>query len=113
MSFDQSDIAATDITSGGAASPGDAPGKRAGIWSEHLAAGRAFDPHALRRAFPDRWMAFLHAHFRSTLEVALFFDVNERTARKWWEGVGGCQGAPVAMAAAAHPEGFRTIILAA
>jgi hypothetical protein len=48
--------------------------------------GRRIDLHALRRVFPDRWAAFLRSHFRSSTEVAYFFDVNEKTARLWMEG---------------------------
>lgn len=44
------------------------------------------DLEAVLRVFPDRWPALLKAHFSSPVEVALFFRVSERAARKWWEG---------------------------
>lgn len=48
--------------------------------------GRPFDMHALRRAFPARWGEFVRRHFRNVTDVAVFFDVEDRTARYWWEG---------------------------
>jgi hypothetical protein len=59
-------------------------------------------------AFPDRWQAFLRAHFRNAFEVAVFFSVTPKAAEKWWEGIGGPQGSKLAYAleeiegAAAH-----------
>lgn len=73
--------------------------------------GSRFDPHAYRRAFPDRWMQFLHAHHRDATEVAFFYGVTERAARDWWEGVSGPRGSAVAIAAGTHPEGFSQIVL--
>jgi hypothetical protein len=37
-------------------------------------------------------MAFLRAHFQSPLHAAVFFDVDEKAARNWWEGVTGPMG---------------------
>lgn len=65
--------------------------------------GHPCDPHAIRRAFPEQWRGFLHAHFRSVAEVALFFSVEDRTARNWWEGSHSPQGWAVAMAVQAIP----------
>lgn len=79
--------------------------------SSGLSFGSRFDPHAYRRAFPDRWMAFLHAFHRDATEVAYVYGVTDRAARDWWEGVSGPRGAAVAMAAAAEPEGFAHYIL--
>lgn len=73
--------------------------------------GVRFDPHAFRRAFPDRWSAFLRAHHRDATEVAFFYGVTDRAARDWWEGVSGPKGAVVALAAAAEPEGFERYLL--
>ena len=81
-----------------APSPGTAPDSLVGLLS-----GRPCDPMAFRRLYPDRWSAFLHAQFRSPLEVAVFFSVNEKTARQWWEGVTGPQGWASAYAVAAIP----------
>jgi hypothetical protein len=48
---------------------------------------RPFDMHGCRRSFPDRWSAFLRAHFASPVQVALFFDMQDTTtARHWWNG---------------------------
>lgn len=52
-----------------------------------LLSGRPCDPRVFRARYPDRWMAFLHAHFHGALHVAIFFEVDERTGRLWWEGV--------------------------
>jgi len=51
-----------------------------------LAVARPFDLHRFRAMFPTRWAAFLKAHFRSTAEIAAFFDVDDKTARNWVEG---------------------------
>lgn len=56
-----------------------------GICSE-LLSGRPIDLHRMRAVFPDRWAAFLKAHFRNSVTVAFFFSVDERTARLWLEG---------------------------
>lgn len=47
-------------------------------------AGLPADPTAYRRAFRDRWGAFLRANFHNHLHVAVFFSVDERTSRNWW-----------------------------
>ncbi|WP_147127796.1 hypothetical protein [Shimia ponticola] len=39
-----------------------------------------------RAQTPARWQAFLHAHFSSAAEVAVFFDVDDKTGRNWWNG---------------------------
>lgn len=51
-----------------------------------IVSGRRADLDGMRRKTPDRWMAFLHAHFRDTVSVAYFFGVDEKTARNWWNG---------------------------
>lgn len=68
-----------------------------------LLAGRACDPRAFRRAYPDRWMNFMRAHFCNALHAAVFFDVDEKTARLWWEGVNSPQGWAVEFAIRSIP----------
>lgn len=74
--------------------------------------GRACDPLAFYRAFPDRWMAFLHAHFRDPIHVAFVFGVSDKAARKWWEGVGGPQGDKVGLALVIVPEAAAMLLAA-
>lgn len=57
-----------------------------------LLRGRPCDPRQFRAQYPQRWQAFLRAHFMSTVHVAAFFDTDEKTARLWWEGVNAPQG---------------------
>jgi hypothetical protein len=78
-----------------------------------LLSGRPCDPLAFRRCYPDRWSGFLRAHFRGPLEVALFFSVDERTARQWWEGTTGPQGWAPTFAVAAIPGAARFLARAA
>lgn len=70
-----------------------------------------FDPEAFYRMFPDRWMAFLHAHHRSVIEVAAFYSISEKAAAKWWNGIGGPRGDKVVLAAVTHPEGFKKYLV--
>lgn len=78
-------------TAGAAASFGESSGAR-------------FDPDAYRRAFPDRWSAFVRAHHRSPTEVAFFYGVTDRAARDWWEGVSAPRGSVVAQAHASFAD---------
>lgn len=57
-----------------------------------LLSGRPCDPRELRARFPGMWMAFLKAHFQSHMHAAVFFSVEEKTARLWWEGCNAPQG---------------------
>ena len=63
---------------GGGESSGVGSGVRAGVPA---------DPMAYRRQFRDRWADFLRAHFQSHLHVAMFFSVDEKTSRQWWNYV--------------------------
>ena len=60
-----------------------AGGVSSGIGSG-VSAGLPADPMAYRRQFRDKWTDFLRSHFQSHLHVALFFSVDERTSRNWW-----------------------------
>ena len=78
--------------------------------SEHLFRGRATDLLAVQRMFPAQWMAFLRAHFVSSVHVAHFFGVTERAADKWWHGVNGPQGSKVALAYSEYPVQARAYL---
>jgi len=72
--------------------------------ADHLASmgrlqGRAVDPLSFYARFPERWAAFLNDSFRGYPEgearevaVAVFYSVTQRCARKWLNGLGGCNG---------------------
>ena len=75
-------------------------------------AGLPFDLHHYRVVFPDRWMEFLHAHFRDHIHVAFVFGVSERAARKWWEGIGAPR-AEFALAACKHIPGAAEYLMEA
>ena len=74
--------------------------------------GQPFDLHRYRVVFPDRWMEFLHGHFRDPVHVAFMFGVSERAARKWWEGVGAPR-AEFALAACKHIPGAAEFLMEA
>lgn len=74
--------------------------------------GRPFDLHHYRTIFPDRWSAFLRAHFRDHIHVAFMFGVSERAARKWWEGIGAPR-AEFALAACKHIPGAAEYLMEA
>lgn len=93
----------------GAGAPAGGPtGDLAGLLS-----GRPCDPMAFRRLYPHRWSGFLRAHFRNATEVAVFFSVNEKTARQWWEGLTGPQGWAAAYAVAAIPSASQHLLRSA
>ncbi|WP_131802325.1 hypothetical protein [Yoonia tamlensis] len=56
------------------------------------------------------WRAFLHAHYRNQIEVAYCYGVTEKAAEKWWLGIGGPNGAKVAIAYQTHPAGAATFL---
>ncbi|EDM70810.1 hypothetical protein RAZWK3B_15473 [Roseobacter sp. AzwK-3b] len=58
---------------------------------------------AYRRAFRDRWTDFLRAHFQSHMHVAVFFSVDEKTARLWWNYANEPRGWAVSYAMATIP----------
>ena len=76
-------------------------------------AGRPVDLHAYRRVFKTRWAGFLRAHFRNSLDVAVHFSVDEKTARLWLEGVNGPQGWVVAHALCSIPGAADDLMKAA
>lgn len=72
--------------------------------------GRPCDPRAFQRLYPDRWHDFLKAHFRNSVEVAAFFDVNEKTARLWLEGCNAPRGWAVAYAVTRLPSAAKYLL---
>lgn len=76
----------------------------------NLLRGRPCDPYAIKRTMPARWSMFLRAHFRSVAEVAVFFDVADRTAEYWWYGGTAPSGSAVALAAVAFPASFDAMM---
>lgn len=79
--------------------------KSSGIYS-----GRPCDPRAFQRVYPDHWHEFLKAHFRNSVEVAAFFDVNEKTARLWLEGCNAPRGWAVAYAVTRLPSAAKYLL---
>jgi hypothetical protein len=71
--------------------------------------GKPFDLHHFRAVFPDQWSQLIRRHFRSTVEVAYFFSVDEKTARNWWEGVTGPSGHAVAIAIRCLPDALHIL----
>lgn len=54
---------------------------------------RRVNPLVAYANFPERWRDFLRAFFPDAGEVAAFFRVSQKAAEKWWDGIGGAQGA--------------------
>jgi hypothetical protein len=73
----------------------------------------ALDPFRIHAEFPERWSAYIRAHFRNVSQVIAAFDVSERTARKWWEAETGANGGNVAVACRMHPETAPQMLFAA
>lgn len=82
---------------------------------EFLSGGRgALDPYTEHCEFPDRWRAYLIAHFGTRPDVvADAFGVTERAARKWLAGETGCKGGAVCIAVQLHPETAPQMLWAA
>jgi hypothetical protein len=78
-----------------------------------LLSGRRADPMAYRRVFRDRWAGFLRANFHNPLHVAVFFSVDEATARKWWWHVNEPSGWAVAYARQTIPGADAALRMAA
>lgn len=91
-----------------APAPRGSSGELSGVLS-----GRRADPMAYRRAFRDRWGAFLRGHFQNPLHVAVFFGVDEKTARQWWNDVNQPSGWAVAYAREAVPGAAEFLKVAA
>lgn len=92
----------------GGMSSGDCGGGLAGLLS-----GRPCDPRAFRRLYPERWAGFLSAHFRNSIEIAAFFDVDEKTARQWLNGVNAPQAWAASFAVVSIPGAAQYLMEAA
>ena len=92
----------------GGVSSGGCDGGLAGLLS-----GRPCDPRAFRRLYPDRWAAFLKAHFRNSTEIACFFDIDEKTARQWLNGINAPQAWAASFAVVSIPGAARELLEAA
>jgi len=110
---------ATSATRGGAVSPGisadKATGKNPGTIARGAVmpvGGRPFDAQAYYRVFRDRWPDFIRANFRTSAHVAVFFNVDDRTARQWMEGTTAPRGQCVALAVVAMPDEARAFLQA-
>lgn len=84
------------VSSGVAPDP--APGPASGEFP-----GRPVDLHRARCLMPGLWSEFVRANFRRPVDVAYFFDCDERTARNWWEGTSAPRAEVVILAAARIP----------
>lgn len=81
--------------------------------AEILGRRQVYDPHQVRRDFPNRWQAYIRANFRNLAHICQVFQVCERTARKWWDGETGANGAHVAVAVNEHPREAPAMLFAA
>ena len=87
-------------------------GVSSGFGADYSSGVRA-DPMAYRRIFRDRWTDFLRAHFQSHLHVAVFFNVDEKTARQWWNYVTEPKGWAVSYARDQIPGARKALQVAA
>lgn len=72
-----------------------------------------FDMMRFKTVFPHLWADFLRAHFQSSVHVALFFGVDDRTARHWLEGTTAPCGATAILAVARIPGALAELMEAA
>ncbi len=97
-------VPAKRASPGAPASPGVSTGQFPGV---------PVDLDRLRRVLPDRWSAFLRAHFRDRIHVAFIFGVDERTARNWWDGVGSPRAEVVLLTISQCPDALPYLMEAA
>ncbi|MGV6848571.1 MAG: hypothetical protein ACWA5A_09350 [Marinibacterium sp.] len=84
-----------------------------GTASDPARPGR-LDPHRVHREFPERWRDYIRAHYGTNYaRIMQEFHVSERTARKWCNGEGGCNGGNVAIAVERHPDTAPRMLFAA
>jgi hypothetical protein len=76
----------------------------------NLLQGRPFDPYAMKRVLPQEWGAFCRRQFRSSSEVAIFFDVSPRTAEYWWHGNHTGGAVHMALVALSFPAEFHEMM---
>ena len=89
------------------------PGHSFGKMSAGSAPRAGLDPHRIHRQFPERWSAYIKAHYRTLSEISDAFDVSEKTARNWWTGRTGANGGHVAIAVDRHPVEAPQMLFAA
>ncbi len=77
--------------------------------SPGIHAGKPFDMHRFRSVFPDRWSRFLRNHFRNAVHIAFFFNVDEKTARNWLDGVSTPSGHVVLATVAMFPGAVQAL----
>ncbi len=75
--------------------------------------GARVDLHGLRRRFPHQWADFLRRHFRNSVEVAVFFSCDEKTARNWLEGLSAPSSPAAIYAVASIPGALDELMRAA
>lgn len=85
--------------------PGECTGKGS-VVSPMPMSRRALLNHA-RHMSPHQWMKMMRAIFRNPLEVALFFDCDEKTGRNYWNGVGRPTLDRALVAQVVYPDEFR------
>lgn len=94
-----------------------APPVSPGECSGPVSGARSGAAHDILRQFrdetPARWQSFLQGHFASGLEVSLFFNVDEKTGRNWWNGVGRPALDKALYAELSFPDGYRAHMLPA
>ena len=64
------------------------------------------DPYEAHRIWPGLWAGFLKQAFRGpmiTARISMAFQVDDRTARKWLAGEGGCKAHHVRVAMQRDP----------
>jgi hypothetical protein len=76
-----------------------------------ILAGRPIDLDGMRRRLPGLWSSFIRAHFRSSTEVGYFFQVDEKTARNWFNGTNEPRLSAFAALMKRCPQSARTVIV--
>jgi len=116
-SFLRSKILGGDPVKGGAPSSGSGSRHYRGDQSGDLSGAGAvttsggIDPYAIAVEWPDRWSTYLRAAFRTPRDVARAFDISERTAGVWWDGLTGCKAQHLVVALKRDPERAADMLL--
>lgn len=65
---------------------------------------KALDPHKMAIEYPIRWKIYCREHYDYHTDLIPVFQIDEKTARNWWDGKGSPRSDKTSIAVNRHPE---------